>query len=273
VQLLSAGADHFVETWAFDIRPATDDRPFFANFTKMRSIGLLRQAFGDQWLTRTELSLLFVLVALLVVAVVGALLTVVPLWLVKDIRHCGRLRETAAYFAAIGFGYMMVEITVLSRLVHTIGDPVRAGAVTISGFLFFSGLGSLVAHRISLQGPVPPRLIIAIVALGLAEAVVFAWTTPSIVTAPAAARFGVALLFIAPIAFLMGFPMAMALRRLGDASPALIPWAWGVNGFASVLGPPLAIAIAMTAGFRIAGTTALILYLAAALAYTRLRRV
>ena len=70
----------------------------------------------------------------------------------------------------------------------------------------------------------------------------------------------------------MGFPMAMALRRLGDASPSLVPWAWGVNGFASVLAPPLATAIAMTAGFRVAGASALMFYVVAALAYARLRR-
>ena len=59
------------------------------------------------------------------------------------------------------------------------------------------------------------------------------------------------------LVWMMGFPMPCALARVGEASPALIPWAWGVNGFASVLAPLIATVVGMTWGFRAAGAAAL----------------
>jgi hypothetical protein len=140
--------------------------------------------------------------------------------------------------------------------------------VTIAGFLFFSGLGSLVAQRIDFtRFAFVRRVIFALVAAG---AIVLAASGPAALLAGAFAlpiRLGIATLLIAPVAFLMGFPMASGLRQLEREAPPLLPWAWGVNGFASVLASPLATAIGMSAGFRTAGVVALVLYLIAALAY------
>jgi hypothetical protein len=82
-------------------------------------------------------------------------------------------------------------------------------------------------------------------------------------------RFTTAILVIGPMGFLMGFPMPAALARVERQMPVLVPWAWGVNGFASVLASPLAIAIGMTWGFRAAGAAALGCYLAAAVLIDR----
>jgi hypothetical protein len=44
-------------------------------------------------------------------------------------------------------------------------------------------------------------------------------------------------------------PMASGLRVLDQRGPDLVPWAWGVNGVASVIGSILAILLAETIGF------------------------
>jgi hypothetical protein len=84
------------------------------------------------------------------------------------------------------------------------------------------------------------------------------------------ARCSAAVAVIAPVAFLMGFPMPVGLRRLDASAPALVPWAWAVNGFASVLAPPIAVAIGMTWGFNAAGSIALMLYVVPALLFGHL---
>jgi len=261
-------AKELIDAWPFNISPPTDDRPFFEDFGKLKSIGLLKETFGDLWLTRTELAFLFVLVAMAIITLLGAVMTIVPLGFQREIRRARGRGATALYFAAIGLAYIVVEITLLSRLIHLIGDPVLAGAVTIAGFLFFSGLGSLVAQRIDFtRVAFVRRIIIALVAAG---AIVLAASGAVAFLAGAFAlpiRLGIAALLIAPVAFLMGFPMASGLRQLERAAPPLIPWAWGVNGFASVLASPLATAIGMSAGFRAAGVIALVLYAFAAIAY------
>ena len=273
VTLFSGDANALIDGWPFDIRPPTDDRPFFENFGKLKSIRLLRETFGDLWLTRTELAFLFVLGVMVIIALSGAIMTVAPLGFQREIRRAPGRGGAALYFAAIGSGYIIMEITLLSRLIHLIGDPILAGAVTIAGFLFFSGLGSLFAQRIDpSRVSFIRRLIVVLVAAG---AIVLVVSGPVVFLAGAFAlpiRLAVAGLLIAPIAFLMGFPMASGLRQLESAAPPLVPWAWGVNGFASVLAPPLATAIGMSAGFRTAGVIALVLYSLAAIAFGALPR-
>jgi hypothetical protein len=201
-------------------------------------------------LTRTELAFLFVITATIVIAVVGALMTVVPLGFVKSIRRSRRRGATAVYFGCIGLAYLMLEMMMLSRFVHIVGDPVTAGAVTISGFLFFSGFGSLTARRLDVRTPGTLYLLIAIIGVGAVS--ILAVGAVSKIAAPEAtsARIALSLGLLAPLGFLMGFPMPAALKRLSLSAPPLIPWAWGINGFASVLAAPLATAIAMAAGFR-----------------------
>ena len=263
-QLLSSDAAEFVDRWVFDIRTPTDNRPFFGNFTKLEAIGTLKQAFGDLWLTRTELALLFVLAAMAIIAPVGLLLTIFPLLWIADIRRSTGLGITAIYFIAIGLGYLMLEITLLSRLIHLIGDPVLAGSAAIAGFLFFSGLGSLTAQKLVRY---VPHLMLGLVLVGVLEVWLVGWATAIAGPLPTAVRFVLAMVIIGPLGYLMGFPMPSALRRLEMHTPKLVPWAWGVNGFASVLAPPLAMAIGMTMGLWVAGATALTLYLIAAVAF------
>jgi hypothetical protein len=59
--------------------------------------------------------------------------------------------------------------------------------------------------------------------------------------------------------------MPTALRRLDGLHPGAVPWAWGVNGAASVLAAVLGIAIALVAGFTVTTLVALACYLLALL--------
>ena len=270
-QLFSPGRDRFIDEWMFDVRPPTDERPYFADFARLRSIGALKDAFGDLWLTRSELAFLFVLAATVVVTAIGAVSIVLPLPLLREgRRHRGGRLATAGYFAAIGLGYLLLEMTCLSRLTHLIGDPVRAAAVTISGFLLLSGAGSLTAQRIDRGGTRLARCVLGGVAVvGLIELFGLRFAADAAGGLGVAGRTGVALLVIAPLGFLMGFPMPLALCRLERGTPALIPWAWGINGFASVLAPPLAMAVGMTWGIIVAGLGGVVLYGAAAVVIGR----
>lgn len=47
----------------------------------------------------------------------------------------------------------------------------------------------------------------------------------------------------------MGIPFPTGLRQLGLASPALIPWAWGINGCTSVISAAAAPLLAIEIGF------------------------
>ena len=62
-------------------------------------------------------------------------------------------------------------------------------------------------------------------------------------------RIAVAVLVVAPLAVLMGMPFPTGLRLAGQEERLLVPWAWAVNGGASVFGSVLAVLISMTYGF------------------------
>ena len=74
---------------------------------------------------------------------------------------------------------------------------------------------------------------------------------------------------IAPLAFFMGMPFPLGLSRVWSGAPALVPWAWGVNGCASVLSAILAALIAMTLGFSSVVLAASLLYAGAAMILRR----
>ena len=271
LQLFSDSAGQFVDDWPFDIRPPTDDRPFFANFCRLRTIGMLREAFGDMWLTRIELALLFVLVTLVVAVVVGALLICAPLLLARGVRSQPGKWSTIAYFASIGLAYLLLEMTALSRLTHLVGDPVRAASLAIGTFLVLSGVGSLLVGRVKRgHTKLLRQAVVGLVAI----AVILQWVWPALLdyaaAVPAFGRMALAVAAMAPLAVVMGMPMPLALSRLDRNAPPLLPWAWGVNGFASVVAAPLAMALGMTWGFVAAGAAALACYLCAVVLYTYL---
>ncbi len=272
-QLLTPQAStRFLYDWPFHIHPATDNSPFFLDFCKLRSIGELNRAFGDLWLTRAELGYVFVLAAIVVVAVVGAVLTLLPLLLQRREARVGGKSATLAYFAAIGLAYLLLEMTYLSRLNRWIGDPVTAASVTIAAFLLFSGLGSLHAHRWLEQAGGRPRRppIALLMAFGVLGMIALPWLAPMIGGMALVWRCLAAVVVVAPLAVAMGFPMPLGLARLNQQGGRLIPWAWAINGFASVLAPPIATAIGMTWGFHVAGALGLLLYIPPAVLFHRL---
>jgi hypothetical protein len=45
-------------------------------------------------------------------------------------------------------------------------------------------------------------------------------------------------------------PFPKGLKAVGVAAPELVPWAWGVNGFFTVIGSIAAVILGMAFGFR-----------------------
>jgi len=91
----------------------------------------------------------------------------------------------------------------------------------------------------------------------------------ALVQLPAPVRILITVLSLAPLGLALGMPMPTGLRLLAGRAPELIPWAWGVNGAASVLGSVAAIALAMRWGFDVALLTAAALYVTAMLLAAR----
>jgi SAM-dependent methyltransferase len=261
----------FAEAYPFDVTPATDNRPYFGRFLRLSALpGLLSEERGS-WLPFAEWGTLAVLATLAASTMLALLFTLLPgLWIVLRRRGSSQgpgeggerepLLAGAAYFAAIGLAYLLVEIAALQQLVLVLGHPVYAASAVLGTFLVFSGVGSVVSERIPGTRAGWACLVAAMATLVLAVVLTLAGAAMAL---PGAVRVLFVLLLLAPVATLMGFPFPLGIRLLGGR--AGLPWAWSVNGFASVVAVALAAFLAMEVGSRWVLLLGAGFYLAAAL--------
>jgi hypothetical protein len=69
---------------------------------------------------------------------------------------------------------------------------------------------------------------------------------------PRPARIALTVALLAALGLAMGMPMPAAVRVLAARRADLVPWAWGVNGAASVFGSIAALGVALAAAFNAA---------------------
>jgi hypothetical protein len=247
----------FCEGYRFDVCAPTDDRPFFFNMRRLGDIGAAAPA-GYFYAVDPLLVLAVTLGILLVLA---ALAFVLPLVLV---RGAGRPPASAmVFFAAIGLGFLMLEIALIQRFVLFLGFPTYALSIVLFSLLVFTGLGSLLSARASR----PRRFLGIALALACALIAVAAFGLQpllrSLIELPFGWRMVVAVLLLAPVGLALGAAMPIGLRRLAGLHPDAVAWAWGINGVTSVLASVLAVSVAITWGFTAVTLLALGFYLVA----------
>ena len=259
----------FYRQQALDFSPATDDRPFFNQQNRWSNIrpGAWRQSGMSPGAEGMLLMLLIQSVA------VAGVLIFLPLarFSRQGLRAPGRW-AFLVYFAGLGFGFIMIEVALLQRFTLFLGQPIYTLAVVLASLLIFSGIGSYAVTRFS--SPSRPRFSLIILAV-LAVIAVTAYGTHSIFSATLglslASRIAVAILMIAPLGIFLGMPFPACLRLVAEQAPVLVPWAWGVNGFFTVIGSAAAMIVGMILGFNAVLACAGGCYLVALLAIT-LRR-
>jgi hypothetical protein len=244
--------DRFIaDTTTADLRPPTDNRPFFF---------------------RLDASLLNGLLTFIIVLAV--VLIVVPVLVKADAGAILRSPLLSIGFLAIGLGFMLIEIAQMMRLTLLLGHPTFSLSVVLFGMLLSSGAGSYTTSRIADKdlGPATARRLAMLVAVLL----VMGAATPAIVelmhTASTPLRIATALVLLTPAGFLMGMAFPLAMTIAAKTQPGLAAWFWGINGAASVTASVVAVAIATSLGIAAAWWAGVTCYVVAALAMTRSAR-
>jgi hypothetical protein len=267
--LLGSHRERFIADYPFDIRPAVDDRPFFRNFFRWTSFAEAWRARGRGGMALLEAGYPVLAATLLQALVAAALLIVVPLAALRRAGATHGAGRAFAYFACLGLAFLFVEVAFLQKLLRFVHHPTVALAVALATFLVAAGAGSLTTSRRRRAGTAWRSLaaaIAGIVALGAVLAFAFDPLLARLDHWPLAPKIAVSALTIAPLAFLMGQPFPLAL---GELEAPLVPWAWGINGCASVVSPLLATLLAVDFGFTAALGTALVLYAATLAVFPR----
>jgi len=250
-ELLEGRREKFYRQWAYRIEPATDDSPYYHHFFKWRTLPNLIRSYGKNWLQSVELGYFVLILAICESAVVAVILIIFPLlWVGKKRKQGRQSKILLLYFALIGTAYMSLEIVFIQKFTFFLGDPVYSASVVVSAFLVFSGLGSLAfgkkGGRDRLKGWISFGPILAV---GLGYLAGLNPLLRLLLILPLPARILLALLFIFPLSYFMGKPFPLGISLLERKSPRLVPMAWAVNGFFSVIAASGAVALSMTRGF------------------------
>lgn len=275
-QVITATAPATV--WAdypLDISPPVDDRPFFFYTVKPADFPglLLGRRRGP---ARQAVELLADLLLVVTVFVLLFLLAPLALGRLAAFHQQGRRGLPAlAYFACLGMAFIALEMAWMQHFILFLGHPVYALSLVLFVLLLSTAIGSHLSEKTG-PGHIMANLSKTVVVL-VAVAAVYALSLGSLFRAlvgwPLAARLLVAGLLLALPGLLMGRMMPLGVRLLHhhDAT-ALVPWAWGINGAASVLGSVGAVAISLNLGFRFTQFTAAVLYLLGVLSLWRFAR-
>jgi len=270
-RVLSASAEEQKALYTrlgINLFPATDDRPFIEHYLQFGKRELAKDVpiefvhrNNQKWrgiVPRGD----FPYVAILVEsAVLGLLFVGLPLLLRarNSIRTKGFFGYMG-YFSSLGFGFIVVEICLMKRYVLFLGNPAYSITTILVALLLGAGLGSIASEKLSSSDPkralnwVIPLVAVAIIAETLFSPLVF----DAFLGLEFAGRIAVATLMLLPLGFLMGMPFPLGLRLINrhhrdeTERTQLTAWAWGMNGYTTVIGSAATVFIALFAGFKVA---------------------
>ncbi len=277
-ELITASSrNNFYSAYPFSVTPALDNHPFFFHFFKweqtpqiLATVGRVWQPFGG--------SGYFVLLALLIlVSGLSVLLIILPLVIKrrrvgsqhlkgKEIANTAERVPTwrvLVYFGSIGLAFLFLEIPLIQKSILSMEHPTYAFTLVVLSLLIFSSLGSIYSRKVWMG-----RRWMLIFLFGCAIVTTIFYDPIQVYTLgwPMVTRSLILGLSLAPLGILMGVPFPIGLAWLEDAGSALVPWAWAVNGCASVMAAVLAAIIVLSTNFSVVLLLGALFYGIAALA-------
>ena len=257
--------------YPFEISPATDNDPFFNHHTRWSSLNWLsfkdifsQKKMGRMALEDKPIAEVSLIVLLAQVLIISAIFILLPLWRFSSTGlRVKNVFPYLLYFSGLGCGFIMIEIVLIQQFGLLLGEPVYTFAIVLAALLLFTGLGAYLSGKYSLQANRLIRITILVLSALILLASFFLSPLLRQATAlPMAGRIILSLILIFPLGILLGMPFPSGIQLLNKQSPELIPWAWGVNGFFTVIGSVVALILSMMIGFQAVLWIAIGIYLA-----------
>jgi hypothetical protein len=234
-----------------DLRPAIDDRPFFFQFSSFSRI-----QWNDPPILRLQISIL-------VVAILTVFLFFFPLRNSSS-QSTGSIQLTQMiYVAAIGIGFMLIELPVIQKFILFLGHPSYATTVVLSSLLLGTGFGSFFLVRRLARSTMIACLVATISLSSLCDwlfSLSFSWDLSY--------RIVLSFCILLPLGACMGVWLPTVMSH---SKSALKPWLWAINGASGVLASLCSIALAINYGFTAVIWTGFGCYLVAFICYLRSR--
>ena len=266
-----ATVDELVAGYQFDISSIDDDRPFFWHFTPFGDVLTnFSRGMEDSEIAIGERLLLMLLV---VAVIVAAILLALPF---VATRKAGGDRprpvpdrwRLLVYFAALGLGFMVVEISMIQRFSLLLGYPTLSLSVSLFTLLIATALGARWSAWV--QGDIRRRLtmtVAAMWAITIVYLLISDTVTEQVLAWSQAGRIALVIVMLFPIGVMLGMFLPTGVdkaRELAGVAGAdtgrVVAWCWAVNGFFSVIGSTSTTMLSMTFGFDRTMVIGLVLY-------------
>ena len=269
--LLEGSRETFLENYLFNVEPARDDKPFFGHTFKLSRMRETYESVGKKWGVLIEGG--YLLPWIFVQAVLAsALFIILPLLFMERGREKARgLFPLAIYFAAIGMGFMFVEIALIQRLIPVLGEGVYAISAVLFSILLSSGAGSYLSGRFDSIKKYSLGIVLALPFLILFYLLYFHYAIEMMMGFSLAGKYIITFFLLVPLGIFMGIPFPTGMWLIGKSEERFIPWAWCINGCFSVISSVLAMLIALSFGFTSLQVFAALCYAIAFLALIKLR--
>ncbi|HEC12205.1 MAG TPA: hypothetical protein ENI80_02995 [Acidiferrobacteraceae bacterium] len=273
-----------IEKSPFNIFASTDNRPFF-NFLRKSTEKIMPGSgvymdYSTASLLNSQLSKLgipreiFHLVITSYASLIFIVLFIVaPLYYSSAGRaHWNSKTTTLIYFSCLGAGFIIIELMFIQMFMKLIGYPLYTYSTVVFALLLAAGLGSLAAQKLGID--VKNKWywpFIGIATIGIVFLFSYHWIFNTFLQEPIWIRIGISLAMIIPLGIFMGMPLPLGILAIQDQPKGAIPWAWGMNGLFTVIGGVLSVVLTLYIGFKLLFLIALVIYMAAFIAFARLR--
>lgn len=261
----------YLSRYKFNLRPATDDRPYFYDFFRWQSLRDMLALRDKGGVVVLEWSYLVVFSTFVILGLLVAVFAVGPLLLssrlLRMTPHNVRIGRVTACFFTLGAATTALTMAMMQKFTLALHHPLVGIAIVLGGLLVFGGTGSVFAQRFAdtrrHRGAVWWS-VLAIATIALLEVNVLDPVFTTLADWSTTIQLLVALALIAPLGLGMGMPVTLALDQAASDAVALLPWAYGLFLGAAALGAPLALMIAMHVGQIAVALAALVLFVVAA---------
>lgn len=254
------------------IQPVTDEQPFFFRFFRWGDL-LSTSDFGA--VHTTALGQLVLLVLLVSLTVLGAVFILLPLafFLRGAVASSRSAVLVLVYFLSIGLGFMMLEISLMQRFVLFLGYPTFALSVVLLSLLGSLGAGSFLSKRwVGRERRALPLALLFVACIVVLYKTALPGVLDRTIGMSLPLRIALTIALLAPLGTTLGVFFPLGIRRAAEIHPDLVPWAWGVNGCASVVASVASIILAMELGFVAVWVSSLAIYAVGVAAFLGLAR-
>jgi len=242
-----------------DLRPSTDDWPFFSQHVKPDAIDLNRELMNFRFyypqpflmlkkITETVIfySILFLILPILILNIGG-------------IRKLPNKLGSILYFAALGLGFMLIENVLIQKYILILGHPAYSFAIVLASLLVSAGIGSLLSERI--KNPYKASLSgwLGIMASVITSFLILYFFSDSIIGLNFGLRTFLSIILISISGFFMGMMMPSGIRAISRYEKA-ITWMWAINGIFSIVANFVSIYLSLLYGFKFILLAGIIVY-------------